>query len=93
MKKFFLQIDPLLSSYTVNDLKPFSTYKFRMQAVNDLGSSGWSKESNITQTLPSAPSVSVEEVKVTPVSRTNVHLVRIFLVNNLNKKLLFGDFL
>ena len=68
------QIDPLLSSYTVRDLKPFSSYKFRIQAVNDMGPSGWSKESNLTQTLPSAPSSAVEDVKVTPITRTNVHL-------------------
>ena len=68
------QIDPLMSSYTVRELKPFSSYKFRIQAVNDMGPSGWSKESNLTQTLPSAPSSAVEDVKVTPITRTNVHL-------------------
>ena len=68
------QIDPLLSSYTVRDLKPFSSYRFRIQAVNDMGPSGWSKDSNLTQTLPAAPSAAVEEVKVTPITRTNVRL-------------------
>ena len=65
-------VDPSQTSYTVSKLKPFTTYKFRIQAVNDLGPSGWSKESNMTKTLPSAPSIPVENLKVTPITRTNV---------------------
>ena len=66
------QVDPTLTSYTVKFLQPFTSYKFKIQAVNDIGPSGWSDESSITKTLPSAPSALVEEVKVTPISRTNV---------------------
>ena len=66
------QVDPTVSSYTVDNLKPFSYYKFRLQAINDIGPSGWSQESNVTRTLPSAPSVSVMLVKATPISRTSV---------------------
>ncbi len=39
-----------------------------------MGPSGWSKESNLTQTLPSAPSAPVDDVKVTPITRTTVKL-------------------
>jgi protein sidekick len=66
------QVDPTFSSYTVRNLLPFTLYKFRIQAVNDIGPSGWSEESNVTKTLPSAPSIAVEAVKVTPITRTNV---------------------
>lgn len=65
-------VDPTQTSYTVTKLKPFTSYKFRIQAVNDLGPSGWSKESNATKTLPSAPSIPVENLKVTPITQTNV---------------------
>ena len=58
------RVDPALSSYTVTDLEPFKVYKFRIQAVNDIGPSGWSEESNVTRTLPSSPSGVVKEVKV-----------------------------
>ena len=66
------QVDPALTSYTVKSLKPFTTYKFRIHAVNDIGPSGWSEESNFTKTLPSAPTAEVMNVKVTPITRTNV---------------------
>ena len=69
------RVDPTLTSYTVTTLRPFTEYKFRIQAVNDIGPSGWSEESNVTKTLPSAPSISVEGVKVTPISRTNVKVM------------------
>ncbi|XP_059099411.1 protein sidekick-like isoform X3 [Tigriopus californicus] len=65
-------VDPTTTTYTVKDLQPFTTYKFRLQAVNDIGPSGWSKESNITQTKPAAPRIPVENLKVTPITRTNV---------------------
>ncbi|CAB4061873.1 SDK [Lepeophtheirus salmonis] len=68
------RVDPMLNTYTVKKLKPFTNYKFRLQAVNDIGPSGWSEESNNTKTLPDAPSIPVENVKVTPISRTNVRL-------------------
>ena len=50
------QVDPTVTAYTVRNLSPFTMYKFRIQAVNDIGPSGWSEESNMTKTLPSAPS-------------------------------------
>ena len=50
------QVDPTVTAYTVRNLAPFTMYKFRIQAVNDIGPSGWSEESNMTKTLPSAPS-------------------------------------
>ncbi len=65
-------VDPAQTSYTVQGLRPYTEYKFRLQAVNDIGPSGWSRESNATKTLAAAPSVPVENVKVTPITRTNV---------------------
>lgn len=46
------RVDPQLTSYTVVGLKPFTTYKFRIQATNDIGPSGWSPESVEIRTLP-----------------------------------------
>jgi len=33
-------VDPAVTSYTVTDLEPAAKYKFRLQAVNDIGPSG-----------------------------------------------------
>ena len=71
-------VDPTQTSYTVARLKPHTVYKFRLQAVNDIGPSGWSGESNITQTLPAAPSITVENLKATPITRTNVKVIYFF---------------
>lgn len=53
------QVDPLVTTYTIMNLKPFTTYQFRIQAINDLGSSIFSKESIDVRTLPAAPNVRV----------------------------------
>lgn len=46
------RVDPSLTSYTANNLKPFTLYQFRIQATNDIGPSDWSTESIPVQTLP-----------------------------------------
>jgi len=46
------RVAPTGTSYTAKNLKPFTAYKFRIQATNDIGLSGFSPESNITYTLP-----------------------------------------
>ena len=46
------RVDPQFTSYTVVGLKPFTTYRFRIQATNDIGPSGWSPESTEIRTLP-----------------------------------------
>jgi len=49
-------VDPSVTSYTATNLRPATEYKFRLQAVNDIGPSGWSGESQLTRTKPAAPS-------------------------------------
>nr|CAD7448038.1 unnamed protein product [Timema bartmani] len=66
------RVDPQVTSYTVADLKPFTSYMFRIQATNDIGPSGWSPESSSVQTLPAAPSKGVSSVKVVPITTTSV---------------------
>ncbi|KAL3268776.1 hypothetical protein HHI36_007876 [Cryptolaemus montrouzieri] len=66
------RIDPQLTSYTVSDLKPFTAYKFRIQATNDIGPSGFSHESSEVRTYPAAPSKGVTGVKVVPITTTSV---------------------
>jgi protein sidekick len=68
------RVDPSLTAYTVYNLKPFMDYRFRIQAINDIGPSGWSEESNSTRTLPAAPSAIVDNLKVTPITRTDVRV-------------------
>lgn len=46
------KVDPQLTSYTAANLKPFTSYRFRIQASNDIGASGWSQESSQVRTLP-----------------------------------------
>merc|ERR1719242_1531006 len=64
--------DPTVTTYTVYNLKPFTEYRFRIQSTNDIGPSGWSEESNATTTLPAAPSTTVTNLRVTPITRTDV---------------------
>ena len=66
------RLDPSVTFYTVYNLRPYTDYRFRIQAVNDIGPSGWSDPSNSTRTLPSSPSTMVTKVKVTPITRTDV---------------------
>merc|ERR1719397_1266873 len=68
------QVDPALNTFTVYNLRPFTEYRFRIQATNDIGPSGWSEESNSTKTLPAAPSATVTNLKVTPITRTDVRV-------------------
>lgn len=45
------RVEPTLTSYTANNLKPYTHYQFRIQATNDIGPSEWSNESAQVQTL------------------------------------------
>lgn len=69
------RVEPTVTSYTVHGLKPFTAYQFRIQAINDIGPSGWSAESEIVRTLPAAPAVGVVSVKVIPITTTSVRIV------------------
>ncbi|PRD32242.1 UNVERIFIED_CONTAM: sdk [Trichonephila clavipes] len=68
------KVDPTLNKYTVTDLKPATSYKFRIQATNDIGSSGWSQESNLTSTFPAAPEGAPKQVIATPYTTTSVRV-------------------
>lgn len=46
------RVDPFVTSYTASDLKPFTSYEFRIRATNDIGPSRYSKESVKVRTLP-----------------------------------------
>ncbi|XP_046802363.1 protein sidekick isoform X9 [Lucilia cuprina] len=68
------RVDPTLTSYTATNLKPHTTYQFRIQATNDLGPSAFSRESIVVRTLSAAPSVSVTNLKVVPITTTSVRV-------------------
>jgi len=68
------RVDPQLSYYTVVGLKPYTAYKFRIQATNDLGPSGWSQPSALFKTLPAAPSQGVTGLRVVPITTTSVRV-------------------
>ncbi|XP_050310715.1 protein sidekick isoform X2 [Anthonomus grandis grandis] len=68
------RVDPQLTSYTVTDLKPFTTYRFRIQATNDIGPSRFSPESVEVRTYPAAPSKAVQGLKAVPITTTSVEV-------------------
>ncbi|XP_041725138.2 protein sidekick-2-like [Coregonus clupeaformis] len=63
------------SSYIVDSLKPFTSYRFRVKATNDIGDSEYSQESEATTTLQDAPDKAPTILSVTPHTTTSV-LVR-----------------
>ncbi|KAK8775217.1 hypothetical protein V5799_031434 [Amblyomma americanum] len=69
------KLDPSATTYTVSGLKPATRYLFRLRAVNDLGFSPWSEESNETWTLPAAPELAPTNVVVTPYTTTSITVV------------------
>ncbi|XP_044271077.1 protein sidekick isoform X2 [Tribolium madens] len=68
------RVDPQLTSYTVSDLKPFTSYRFRIRATNDIGPSPFSPESIEVRTYPAAPSKGVTNLKVVPITTTSVEV-------------------
>ncbi|XP_011308943.1 protein sidekick isoform X2 [Fopius arisanus] len=68
------RVDPTLTSYTANNLKPFTYYQFRIQGTNDIGPSSWSGESIQVQTLPAAPARGVTGLRVVPITTTSVEV-------------------
>lgn len=68
------RVDPHLTSYTVKNLKPFTSYRFRIQATNDIGPSPFSPESAEVRTYPAAPSKAVSGVRVVPITTTSVEV-------------------
>lgn len=45
------RVDPGVTVFTVTDLKPYTNYRFRIQATNDIGPSSFSHESPQVRTL------------------------------------------
>ncbi|XP_029163396.1 protein sidekick isoform X2 [Nylanderia fulva] len=68
------RVEPTVTSYTANNLKPFTHYQFRIQATNDIGPSEWSTESAQVQTLPAAPSKGVTGLKAVPITTSSVEV-------------------
>uniref|UniRef100_A0A8D0HE11 Sidekick cell adhesion molecule 2 n=1 Tax=Sphenodon punctatus TaxID=8508 RepID=A0A8D0HE11_SPHPU len=60
------------TSFIVDRLKPFTSYKFRVKATNDIGDSEYSEESESLTTLQAAPEESPTIVSVTPHTTTSV---------------------
>ncbi|XP_059854532.1 protein sidekick-2 [Delphinus delphis] len=60
------------SAFVVDRLKPFTSYKFRVKATNDIGDSEFSKESEPLTTLQAAPDEAPTIVSVTPHTTTSV---------------------
>uniref|UniRef100_T1JF76 Protein sidekick n=1 Tax=Strigamia maritima TaxID=126957 RepID=T1JF76_STRMM len=68
------KVDPLITAYTVKNLSPFTNYKFRIQATNDIGPSDWSSPTNYTRTLAGAPRDAPDFLNVLPVTTTAVKI-------------------
>ncbi|KAM9044333.1 protein sidekick-2 isoform 5-T5 [Megaptera novaeangliae] len=60
------------SAFVVDRLKPFTSYKFRVKATNDIGDSEFSKESEPLTTLQAAPDEAPTIISVTPHTTTSV---------------------
>ncbi|XP_069511212.1 protein sidekick-2 isoform X2 [Ambystoma mexicanum] len=60
------------SAAIVDRLKPFTSYKFRVMATNDIGDSEYSQESDSLTTLQAAPDGSPTILAVTPHTTTSV---------------------
>lgn len=71
---FSERVDPSVTSYTAINLKPHTSYQFRIQATNDLGPSTFSRESIDVRTLPAAPSDEINGLQVVPITTTSVRV-------------------
>lgn len=60
------------SAFIVDRLKPFTSYKFRVKATNDIGDSEFSAESEPLTTLQAAPDGAPTIVSLTPHTTTSV---------------------
>lgn len=70
------RVEPTLTSYTANNLKPYTLYQFRIQATNDIGPSDWSTESAQVQTLPAG----VYQVLVLFLRNKHINILKLKLV-------------
>ncbi|XP_060911472.1 protein sidekick-1-like isoform X1 [Labrus mixtus] len=61
-----------MTSWTVERLKPFTSYKFRMLATNDIGDSVLSKETEAITTLQGVPDEPPVILEVKPTTTTSV---------------------
>ncbi|XP_027874470.1 protein sidekick-1-like isoform X1 [Xiphophorus couchianus] len=61
-----------VTSWTVNRLKPFTSYKIRMLATNDVGDSVLSKETEAVTTLQDVPNEPPVILSVKPTTTTSV---------------------
>ena len=68
------KVDYSATSYTAQNLKPYTSYKFRLQATNDIGNSGWSDDSEQVRTLPASPTESPTDIKVIPITVKSVRV-------------------
>ncbi|XP_010719785.1 protein sidekick-2 isoform X2 [Meleagris gallopavo] len=60
------------TAFIVDRLKPFTSYKFRVKATNDIGDSEYSEESESLTTLQAAPEEAPTILSVTPHTTTSV---------------------
>ncbi|CAG9096606.1 unnamed protein product [Plutella xylostella] len=68
------RVDPFATSFTVEGLKPYTGYQFRIRATNDIGPSRYSNSTESVRTLPAAPSKAVENLHVVPITPSSVRV-------------------
>ncbi|NWZ71362.1 SDK2 protein, partial [Acrocephalus arundinaceus] len=61
-----------VTAFVVDRLKPFTSYKFRVKATNDIGDSEYSEESESLTTLQAAPEEAPTILSITPHTTTSV---------------------
>ncbi|XP_045491212.1 protein sidekick isoform X2 [Colias croceus] len=68
------RVDPFSTSYTVDGLKPYTAYQFRIRATNDIGPSRYSNATETVRTLPAAPSKAIDNLRVVPITPSSVRV-------------------
>ncbi|XP_071965988.1 protein sidekick-2-like isoform X2 [Antedon mediterranea] len=69
-----MNIDPLLTAYNVNNLVPYTNYKIRLQAHNDIGASAYSDSSSVVTTRQAIPEGKPTITGVIPFTPTAIRI-------------------
>lgn len=67
-------VPPDVTTFTVTGLKPNTTYRFRVAATNDIGTSPFSNSSGDVSTLQDAPEKAPTNVKVVSITTDSVNV-------------------
>ncbi|XP_033119268.1 protein sidekick-2-like isoform X2 [Anneissia japonica] len=67
-------VSPLLTAYKVDNLLPYTNYRFRLQAINDVGPSAYSDSSSVVTTRQDIPEGQPIITNVVPYAPTAIRI-------------------